>query len=334
YMRFNSVTARYPDVVNSSKKLVMLIALASEVNQLGHLLKRLTARSRRQRDFTLNKLTFTIREIIASLPVYRTYVDPESGAVGPEDAAAIEAAVADARRRNPRTDPSLFEFVRDVLLQRPLGEGTQAAVREQRRFTARFQQTSGPVMAKGAEDTAFYIYNRLSTLNEVGGEPDHFGTPLAEFDRFNVERAARTPYALLATSTHDTKRSEDVRARIAVLSELPREWNAALVRWSRLNAVHKRTVDGRPAPDRNDEYLLYQTLLGAWPPGEPDAEELARFRERIDAFLLKALKEAKVHTSWITQNRPYEAAAEEFVRALLETGRPNPFLDDFRRVCA
>src|SRR5439155_12003774 len=248
YMRFNSVTARYPDVVNSSKKLVMLIALASEVNQLGHLLKRLTARSRRQRDFTLNGLTFAIREIIASLPVYRTYVDPESGAVGPEDAAAIEAAVADARRRNPRTDPSLFEFVRDVLLQRPLGEGTQAAVREQRRFTARFQQTSGPVMAKGAEDTAFYIYNRLSSLNEVGGDPGRFGVSLAEFHREMLERRRRWPHGLLASSTHDTKRSEDVRARISVLSELPREWNATLVRWSRLNGTYKRPIDGRAAP--------------------------------------------------------------------------------------
>src|SRR5262249_30131972 len=159
------------DVVNSSKKLVMLIALASEVNQLAHLLKRLASRSRRQRDFTLNGLTFAIREIIASLPVYRTYVEPESGAIGAEDAAAIEAAVADARRRNPRTDPSLFEFVRDVLLQEPLGDGSDATRREQRRFAARFQQTSGPVMAKGAEDTAFYIFNRLISLNEVGGNP-------------------------------------------------------------------------------------------------------------------------------------------------------------------
>src|SRR5262249_55215724 len=159
-------------------------------------------------------LTFAIREIIAALPVYRTYVDPERGAYGPEDAVAIEAAVADARRRNPRTDPSLFEFVKDVLLQRPLGDPSEDAQREQAPFVARFQQTSGLVMAKGAEDTAFYIYNRLISLNEVGGDPGRFGVSLAEFHRTNIERQRRWPRALLTTSTHDTKRSEDVRARI------------------------------------------------------------------------------------------------------------------------
>src|SRR5262249_33044761 len=158
-----------------------------------------------------------------------------------------------------------------------------------------FQQTSGPVMAKGTEDTAFYVFNRLISLNEVGGEPDQFGRSLTAFHRANAERGRDWPASVLGSSTHDTKRSADVRARINVLSELPRDWRAALTRWTRLNGRKKVFVEGRAAPDRNEEYLLYQTLLGAWPlEGLHDA-----FVDRVAQFMLKALKEAKVHTSWI-----------------------------------
>jgi (1->4)-alpha-D-glucan 1-alpha-D-glucosylmutase len=319
YFRFLRQGAqRFQDLVNSTKKMVMLISLASEVNALGYLLKDIAGSDRRHRDFTLNSLTFVIREVIAALDIYRTYIDPETGAKSHEDQQTIEKAVKEAKRRNPRTDPSIFDFVGETLLE-PGGDPKRL------QFVARFQQTTGPVMAKGAEDTAFYVFNRLISLNEVGGDPDRFGRSLAAFHRINAERGRDWPASLLGTSTHDTKRSEDVRARINVLSELPREWRSALTRWTRLNGRKKVTVEGRAAPDRNDEYLFYQTLLGAWPPGGADEEFVAR----IDQFMLKALKEAKVHTSWITPNTAYEAAVQQWVHTVLERSQPNPFLDDF-----
>jgi (1->4)-alpha-D-glucan 1-alpha-D-glucosylmutase len=181
-------------------------------------------------------------------------------------------------------------------------------------------------MAKGVEDTAFYIYNRLVALNEVGGDPAAFGASPAELHRQNSERARNWPGAMLTSSTHDTKRSEDVRARIAVLSEAPREWRAAVNRWARLNRRHKTRLEGAAAPDRNDEYLFYQTVLGAWPWGAESPDEA--FVDRIDAFMLKAARESQVHTSWISPNTGYEDALRRFVRGALDGARPNPFLAD------
>ena len=320
YFRFLRVGAqRFKDLANSTKKMVMLISLASEVNELGFLLNDIADRDRRHRDFTLNSLTFAIREVIASLGIYRTYIDPSTGAASDQDRLAIQQAVADAKRRNPRTDPSVFEFVGDTLLLR------EDIDTDRLRFIARFQQTTGPVMAKGTEDTAFYQFNRLISLNEVGGDPDQFGRSLTAFHRDNAARARDWPATMLASSTHDTKRSEDVRARINVLSEFPREWRAALTRWTRLNGRKKCTVQGRVAPDRNEEYLIYQTLLGAWPDSGVDAS----FVERVVEFVRKALKEAKVHTSWITPNTEYEEAVLAFVRAILDKKESTAFLDDF-----
>jgi (1->4)-alpha-D-glucan 1-alpha-D-glucosylmutase len=326
YFRFLRQGAqRFKDLANSTKKMVMLISLASEVNELGYLLKDIASSDRRHRDFTLNSLTFVIREVIAALGIYRTYIDPETGRASDADRQAIEQAVAEAKRRNPRTDPSIFDFVGDTLLLR---DDDGSARQDRVSFIARFQQTTGPVMAKGTEDTAFYQFNRLVSLNEVGGDPDTFGSSLTRFHRFNQVRARDWPATLLASSTHDTKRSEDVRARINVLSELPRDWRSALTRWTRLNGRKKPTVQGRAAPDRNEEYLLYQTLLGAWPPGGPD-EELA---QRVCDFMLKALKEAKVHTSWITPNTEYEEAVLRFTRAILDPAESGPFLDDLAQL--
>ena len=324
YFRFLRQGAqRFHDLGNSTKKMVMLISLASEVNELGYLLRDIASSDRRHRDFTLNSLTFVIREVIAALGIYRTYIDPETGAASEDDKHAIEQAVAEAKRRNPRTDPSIFDFVGDTLLLRDSSDTLHLA--DRLRFIARFQQTTGPVIAKGIEDTAFYQYNRLISLNEVGGDPDEFGRSLTAFHRHNAEMARAWPATQLTSSTHDTKRSEDVRARINVLSELPRDWRTALTRWTRLNGRKRVSVQGRVAPDRNDEYLLYQTLLGAWPSAEIDDE----FVRRITEFMLKALKEAKVHTSWITPNTEYEEAVLQFVRAILDPAESSAFLDDF-----
>jgi (1->4)-alpha-D-glucan 1-alpha-D-glucosylmutase len=335
YVHFVGVQIPFGSLVNTWKKMIMLVSLASEVAALSHQLERISEKNRGYRDFTLNSLTFVLREVIACLPVYRTYLTGP-GSVPERDVTYIEAAVEEAKRRNPRTAKSIFDFVQDTLLLRNLqdfsGEDREGLIQ----FVMKFQQITGPVMAKGLEDTAFYIYNRLVSLNEVGGHPEKLGVSPEDFHRRNQERRQKWPHTALATSTHDTKRSEDVRARIDVLSEMPGEWRAAVNRWGRWNAPKKTTVDGQPAPDRNDEYLLYQTLVGAWPVERPEAplafesEEFTRFRERIAAYMRKATLEAKVHTSWVNPNEEYDGAVKDFVLKLLEPRGKNRFLSDLQ----
>jgi (1->4)-alpha-D-glucan 1-alpha-D-glucosylmutase len=329
YRHFIGTQISYRDLENSSKKMIMLVSLSSEINALSHQLERIAKRNRRYRDFTLNSLTFAIREVIACLPVYRTYISGP-GAIAQRDEAYVQTATARAERRNPRTAVAIFDFIRDTLLLRNIEEFREEDRAKLISFAMKFQQMTGPVMAKGVEDTAFYVYNRLVSLNEVGGNPERVGVSVAAFHHQNDQRLNSWPHSLLTTSTHDTKRSEDVRARINVLSEMPREWNKAVASWARLNANKKTAVDGEPAPDRNDEYLLYQTLLGAWPLEPVTPEGFAQFRERIAAYMLKATKEAKVHTSWVNPNEDYDAAVQNFVLRLLSDESDNPFLDDLR----
>src|SRR5262249_20526793 len=204
-----------------------------------------------------------LREVIACFPVYRSYIS--GGKVHETDRKYVQAAVRRAAARNSLMSRSLFRFIRDMLLLEYPEGATEEDRAEQRLFAGKFQQVTSPVMAKGLEDTAFYVYNRLVSLNEVGGDPGRFGLSAEGLHRFNQDRQARWPYSLSPLSTHDTKRGEDVRARINLLSEMPQEWIAAVCRWSRLNAVHRQEVDEEVAPDANEEYLVYQTLLGAWP---------------------------------------------------------------------
>jgi (1->4)-alpha-D-glucan 1-alpha-D-glucosylmutase len=320
---------RFEDLVHDSKQLIMDSSLASELRSLVHRLERVNEKNRRYRDFTIGGLTRALTDVVAGMSIYRTYITgPES--VSDRDRKYITAAVREARRRHPRTASPLFSFIEDTLLLRNLREFRPEDREEVINFVMRFQQITGPIMAKSVEDTAFYIFNRLVSLNEVGGAPEHFGTTAAEFHRQNAERARSWPNAMLSTATHDTKRGEDVRARINVLSELPEEWEAALARWGELGAPLKQEVDGEAAPDRNDEYLLYQTVLGAWPEELQIGEKSNRqsFRERIAAYMQKATKEAKVHTSWINPNERYDEAMRAFVEALLADGPDNPFLPD------
>jgi (1->4)-alpha-D-glucan 1-alpha-D-glucosylmutase len=323
--RFVGAVPPLADVTYSAKRLIMQVSMASEINQLGLRLDRISETQRHTRDFTLNSLVRALREVIACFPVYRTYIGDDGLEVSARDRAFVERAVAEAKRRNPTVNVSIFDFVRDILLLRePWGAGEQDRA-PRRQFVLRFQQTTGPVTAKGVEDTAFYVYNRLVSLNEVGSDPARFGEPVPAFHEKNARRLARWPQSLLATGTHDTKRGEDVRARINVLSEIPGEWGAQVRRWRALARRWKREVDGQAAPDRNDEYLLYQTLVGAWP-AEP-APDLAAFAARIGAYMEKATKEAKRHTSWINPNPPYDAAVQEFITGLLAPG--GRFLDEF-----
>jgi (1->4)-alpha-D-glucan 1-alpha-D-glucosylmutase len=329
YAKFIRQRLLFEDLAYEKKKLIMSVSMASEINTLGHYLNRFSERDRRSRDFTLNSLIHAIREIIACFPVYRTYVGSDSDYVTERDRAFLRLAVMKAKRRNPATNSLVFDFILNILLNR--AEDRLRLDREERLgFVMKFQQTTSPVTAKGIEDTALYIYNRLLSLNEVGGEPERFGVPVAAFHERMLTRQAQWRAALSTTATHDTKRGEDVRARLNVLSEMPGAWKVHLSRWSRLNKRYKIDLEGHSVPDRNEEYLLYQTLVGAWPLDPMDDAQYRTFGERIQRYMDKALREAKVHTSWLNPNQPYDVAVHKFIEAILDRTRPNPFLDDLR----
>jgi (1->4)-alpha-D-glucan 1-alpha-D-glucosylmutase len=316
----------FSDLVYRCKKQVLHETMSGDINSLGHQLNRFSERNRHFRDFTLYSLISTLKEVIASFPVYRTYITADEPVTGHDRRYVVEA-VRLARWRAPAVSRLLFDFIERLLLKQTsltaLDEGQERA-----RFIGKLQQMTGPVAAKGTEDTALYIYNRLVSLNEVGSDPTCFGLDPAAVHAWMIERQRRAPAALSATSTHDTKRGEDVRARLNVLSEIPAAWKAAVTRWRAINRRFKSGIRGALAPDANEEYLIYQTLVGAWP-FEADPAVHASFMERIVAYARKALREAKVHTSWLSPDDEYEAAVEHFLRAILDRGRPNAFLQSF-----
>ncbi|MGA2193330.1 MAG: malto-oligosyltrehalose synthase, partial [Nitrospirota bacterium] len=319
YSSFVGHPVDFERLLYSSKRLIMRVALASELNVLASMLGRISDSDRHTRDFTLNSLREAIREVVACFPVYRTYITADG--LSEDDVTHIYWAVKLARKRTRTADVSVFDFFRAVLLLENSGERSEEFIRDARNFAMKLQQFTSPVTAKGLEDTAFYIYNRLISLNEVGSDPSRFGVSVQAFHHANMERVKRWPHSMLATSTHDSKRAADVRMRINVLSEIPGEWKARIGRWSKLNEKNKRKVDGKLAPGRNDEYMLYQTLVGSWPLGEMDDKAMARFSERMVAYMVKAAREAKVHMSWINPNQQYEDALVEFVKATLNRGR-------------
>jgi (1->4)-alpha-D-glucan 1-alpha-D-glucosylmutase len=326
YAAFTGERAEFGELAYECRKLIIRSALASELNVLAAELSRIALASRHTCDFTLSSLREALAEVVACFPVYRSYVTAER--VSEQDRRHIEWAVAVARKRSPAADASVFDFVKEVLTT-DAGRGRSPAhAARVAGFAMKFQQYTAPVAAKGVEDTAFYRYHRLASLNEVGGEPGTFGFTLAAFHGASQDRARHWPHTMLASSTHDSKRSEDVRARINVLSEMPAAWKLSLRRWSRMNRGRKTEVDGHLAPSRNDEYLLYQTLIGAWPAGGTDEPALEAFRSRIEAYMLKAAREAKVNTGWVNPNPDYERALARFIAAILAPGR-NLFLADF-----
>ena len=331
FQRFIGHSMHFGHLVYAKKRLVMRLSLANDVNVLGDMLDRLSEKNRWFRDFTLEALARAVRETIACFPVYRTYVTPGQP-VSEEDRAIIERAVMAAKRRNPALEESVFNFLRDILLFR-FPENLDDEAREAHaHFVLKFQQSTGPIMAKGLEDTAFYIYNRLAALNEVGGEPQHFGIGLEGFHQRNVERQRDWPATLLATSTHDTKRSEDVRARMVAISEVPQLWRSTLQRWRVINRRWKRNLDDAAAPDANEEYLFYQTLLGTWPmdaTGHAEPSATPEYIERLQAYMAKALKEAKINTSWIQPNEQWDAAMSDFVARVLDSSPKNKFVPVF-----
>ncbi|MDA8169676.1 MAG: malto-oligosyltrehalose synthase [Nitrospiraceae bacterium] len=320
YSRFIGGSVNFPMLVYDEKKLIMESSMSGEINVLGHRLSQLAEKSRRTRDFTVLSLTKAIIEVMACFPVYRTYTT--ASGVNDRDRRYVELAVRKAKRMNPAISGSVFDFLKSALLLEYPAEFTDEDRAEWLNFVMRFQQQSGPVMAKALEDTAFYVYNVLLSLNEVGGAPERFGTSLEAFHGQNIERAKSWPFCLTASTTHDSKRSEDVRARINVITEMPDKWRDAVTEWSRLNKDKKTVLDNRPVPDRNEEYHFYQTLLGVWPLDD-DPRQIA---ERLKQYNLKALREAKVNSSWVDPDTAYEDAFMAFIDAVLE---PGDFLGSF-----
>ena len=311
----------FDEAVYDCKKLVMDRALASELNVLANNLSRIALANRHTCDFTVKGLRDALMEVAACFPVYRTYVSGKG--VSETDRRYIEEAVDCAKSKSTSADPSAYDFMREVLLTRQAEACRESYRRAVLRFAMKFQQFTSALMAKGIEDTGFYRYFRLTSLNEVGGDPRRFGVTTAEFHHANLERSKHWPHSLLTTSTHDTKRSEDVRARINALSEIPVLWRRQVRRWRELNREKKRHVDGMEMPTRNDEYLFYQTLIGAWPSGD---EARLGFGQRMREYMLKAVREAKDRTSWANPNEEYEAALTEFVETAL---KDEEFLADF-----
>ena len=324
YAKLTGHADPFDDVLYEAKRVIITTAMASELSVLAHMLDRIGESNRRSRDFTLESMRDVIIEVVACFPVYRTYVEEQGWT--PEDRRVVEQAISRARRRNPAMEASLFDFFREVMLPRDPNDQREAGperregyppadaaeARERRRFAMKLQQYTGPVQAKGLEDTAFYRYNVLVSLNEVGGDPAQVGRPVEDFHGANLLRARHWPYEMLATATHDTKLGEDVRARINVLSELNDEWAREVAKWMRINRPVRSIVDGEPVPDRVDEYRLYQIVIGTYM-----AKADAAYTARIKEYMLKAVREAKVHTSWLTPNQGYEDGLMKFIDGVL-----------------
>ncbi|MGE5655461.1 MAG: malto-oligosyltrehalose synthase [Actinomycetota bacterium] len=332
YWRFARGNPNYEQGFRDKKGLIIEKNLAGDVDNLAILLKTISGLSRHGNDFTRIGLARALSAILTIFPVYRTYINQEG--LRESDRTYIKEAVAKAREVEPRLLKEL-DFIEKLLLLEE-EETLTTEQREQRRhFVMKFQQLTGPLMAKGIEDTLFYVYNRLLSLNEVGGNPGHFGISLTDFHEFNKNQQEVWLHKMNATATHDTKRGEDVRARINVLSEIAEEWDRQVQAWSELNREHRQTLKGRIVPDPNDEYFFYQTLVGTLP---FEGIENTDFIERMKHFVIKAVRESKVHTAWLRPDQDYEAAYMEFVDSVLQPSENNQFLREvmpfWKRVAA
>jgi (1->4)-alpha-D-glucan 1-alpha-D-glucosylmutase len=326
YARTTGERDALDEIVYDSKKLIIGTAMSSELGVLVDALGRIARAHRHTRDFTQNSLRDLITEYVACFPVYRTYVTPEGWTAA--DEAIVDQTLARARRRNPAMESSLFRFLRAVLLPEDVAEGPATGAdhpppTEENRalrfgFAMKLQQYTGPVQAKALEDTAFYRYNVLVSTNEVGGEPAHALRSIEAVHQANAERQRLWPREMTTLSTHDTKLGEDVRARVNAISELPASFREMLGRVARASASARTIVDGVWAPDRNDEYRFYQVLLGTWPHDHDASVPLpASYVDRLQQYMLKAIREAKRHTSWITPNERYENATLQYVEQVL-----------------
>jgi len=323
YSRFTGIESSCAALMVEKKRLIIGKYMAGDIEGLAFLLKGVSSRDRHAADVTLYGLKRALVEVLAFFPVYRSYISGDQH--GPEDRQWLSVAVERAKIANPGLLLEL-RFIERFLNLEFHDHHTEEEKNPWTHFVMRFQQLSGPLMAKGFEDTTLYVYNRLLSLNDVGGGPDHFGVSVDEFHEFNRRRRERWPHTMNATATHDTKRGEDARARINVLSELPHEWERQLRSWSKINRAKRVRIRDFEAPDRNDEYFLYQTLIGSWPLAS-GADET--FVDRLKAYLIKAVREAKVHTEWLKPDVAYEEAFVNFAQAILAPAQNNRFIAEF-----
>ncbi|HKA31489.1 MAG TPA: malto-oligosyltrehalose synthase, partial [Candidatus Binatia bacterium] len=324
YRDFVGDPGPFRDILLAAKDTVIETLLAGELNVLANALERIAERDWSTRDYTMHRLRDALKAVVSHFPVYRTYVDDRRTSA--EDRRDIDWAVGQARRSWRGADREVLDLVHDALTGDLARRGKAFRRSEVLRFAMRFQQYTGPIMAKAMEDTAFYRYPRLLSLNEVGGDPRQFGVSLAAFHHANQQRAHDWPHSMLATATHDTKRGEDARVRIDALSEMPGEWRQRVRRWAELARFLRREIEGSPAPSPGDEFMIYQTVLGAWPVellgAPPSAEALAAFLARIERWVIKAVREAKLLSSWENPAEAYEAACLGFVRGILNPAHP------------
>jgi (1->4)-alpha-D-glucan 1-alpha-D-glucosylmutase len=322
YADFIGREIHFAELLYEKKKQIIGRQLTGDLDNLAYLLKRIANKYRHGRDITMNGLRNGMVEILACFPVYRTYI--RSWEVNAEDRRIITETVQKAKSHAPAFESEIWLIEKFLLL-----DFFEELTADERRncidFVMKFQRLTGPLMAKGFEDTCLYIYNRLISLNEVGGDPASFGTSLHQFHNYCAGRIVANSPGMNATSTHDTKRSEDVRARINVLSEIPREWKMQLRRWETVNKKFKRIVGGAAAPDRNEEYMIYQTVIGVYPFDDATPEDLV---PRLELYVEKMLREAKVHSFWSEPNTDYEDAVKAFVRDILAAGENNFFLKE------
>jgi (1->4)-alpha-D-glucan 1-alpha-D-glucosylmutase len=327
YQAFTGESTDFDEILYRCKKLIIETSLYSELNWLAHTLHRLTAGNRRRSDFTRNRLRAALTEVAAAFPVYRTYLRAEDSA-SEMDRRHIDWAIAAAERRLGKSESTVLDYLREVLLGE--GEATNLPREGRQRFLARWQQFTAPVTAKAMEDTAFYRYLPLVSMNEVGGEPRSFGVSVAAFHFANVTRQRHRPHCMLGTSTHDSKRGEDLRARIDVLSEIPALWEDCLLRLSGWAQLYVTRTPKATSPSNNDVWLLFQTLVGLWPGEAPDEQGREDLRQRVQAYMRKAIREAKVNTSWVCPDSDYEDAVERYVDGVLRSG-PSPFADELQK---
>lgn len=327
YQQFIGQSLSLEKLIDANKRLMIGKHLAGDIDNLAHLLKQLADRHRYASDFTMYGLKRALVEVLALFPVYRTYISQDGARKADQE--CMTQVLQRAKESPPdfiNIDEAL-SFIEKFLLLNFDDNLSNEEKQHWLHFIMRLQQYTGPLMAKGVEDTVFYVYNRLISLNEVGSYPGEFGLSVDDFHTYSQNRFAHWPHAMNATATHDTKRGEDVRARINVLSEIPQEWESYLKKWHELNKAHKVMIGDLIAPSQNDEYFFYQTLLGAFP---FDAADYPTFVERVKQYVIKAIREAKVHTAWIRPNDEYENAFLTFVDRTLEDSKKNKFLESFR----
>lgn len=311
WREFTGETRSYETLVYDTKIKVLKEVLGSELHRLTNDIVLICENHRRYRDFAAIQLSHALTEVAASMKIYRTYINPESSKISDEAKSIVLKAIDFARKQNPELDSYIFDFISDILTLELKGE-------LEFEFVRRFQQFTSPVMAKSLEDTLFYIYNPLTSANEVGGDPSNPCVSTINFYEWCERISAKWPLTMLASSTHDTKRSEDVRARINILSEVPDEWEQIVSNWKIENAKHKESS----IPDANTEYLFYQTLIGCWPISI----------ERISQYMEKAAREAKINTNWFNPNLEFESGLKTFIRNVMNDSDFTKSLTEFLKL--